>query len=150
MRNRRRQIRRSGSRWTAARQAILDVFSNNPLKHMSADDVFMEVGKMNCRVGLATVYRNLEFLSEEGFINRIQLPGDKAYYEYNDSEREHHHHLICTSCGKVTDYSEFMQRERRLIEDLERELSKKHSFTIENHELTFFGICEKCKKDPKK
>ena len=145
MKKRRRQMNRCGGRWTVPRQAILDVFINNPSKHMSADDVFMKVKEKNSGVGLATVYRNLEFLSEEGFISRIQLPGGKAFYELNDEEKDHHHHLICTSCGKVTDYSEFIQRELRLMKDLEKELSQKHNFSIENHELTFFGVCGECR-----
>ena len=54
--------------------------------------------------------------------------------------------FICKKCGKVIDYSKFIERELKLMKDLEKELSKKHDFDIETHDLNFFGLCKKCKK----
>lgn len=144
MRKRCGMQKRCEGRWTVPRQAILDVFLNNN-GHMSADDVFMKVKETHPGVGLATVYRNLDYLSSQGIINRFQIAGTTAYYELNDEEREHHHHLICRKCGYVTDYSEFIEREKSLMSDLEKELSQKHNFDIDSHELNFFGVCGKCR-----
>ena len=145
MRSRRTTGGRCIGRWTVSRQAILDVFLEDG-GHMTAEDVFMKVKRSSPGIGLATVYRNLEFLSAQGLISRFQLADSSARYELNDDEREHHHHLICKACGRVTDYSEFVERELNLMKDLEKELSKKHNFEIDNHELNFFGICGDCRK----
>ncbi len=145
MRNRHGRKFKCAGRWTAARQAILDVFLNRG-GHLTADDVFMEVKKRAPGVGLATVYRNLDFLSREGLVSRFQFSDGRAHYELNDDEREHHHHLICKSCGNVSDYSEFIHRELKLMKDLEKELSKKHDFNIDSHELHFYGVCGDCRE----
>lgn len=132
-------------RWTVPRQAVLNVFTRNG-GHLTAEDVFMRIKKRFPGIGMATVYRNLEFLRQQGLLNRFQFSVKSAYYELNDDEREHHHHLICTSCGKVTDYSEFVERELKLIKDLKKELSVKNNFEIKSHQLHFYGLCEKCRK----
>ncbi|MFH1415383.1 MAG: transcriptional repressor [Elusimicrobiota bacterium] len=144
--NKRRHGRpfRCVGRWTVPRQAVIDAFIKNR-GHLAAEEVFMYIKKTYPGIGIATVYRNLEFLREKGLINRFQFNTDKAYYELNDDEREHHHHLICTSCGKVLDYSEFIERELDLMNDLEKELSAKHNFQISSHQLHFYGICSKCR-----
>ncbi len=132
-------------RWTVPRQAILDVFMQNK-GHLTADEVFMHLKNSNPGIGMATVYRNLEFLCQQGLLNRFQFNADRAHYELNDDERPHHHHIICRECGKVIDYSHFVERELRLMKDLEKELSQKHDFDIETHDLSFVGLCKKCKR----
>ncbi|MBN2406314.1 MAG: transcriptional repressor [Elusimicrobia bacterium] len=137
-----RRFRKMG-KWTVSRQAILDVFAKKS-GHLTADDVYMCIRKNSPGMGIATVYRNLEFLREQGLLSKYNFGEGSAHYELNDDEREHHHHLICKSCGKVIDYSEFVDRELKLIKDTEKELSKKHKFDIESHELCFYGKCSSC------
>ena len=131
-------------RWTVPRQAILDVFMRNK-GHLTAEDVFIYLRRSNPGIGMATVYRNLDFLCQQGLLNRFQFDADRSHYELNDDEKPHHHHIICRKCGKVIDYSEFIERELKLMKDLEKELSKKHEFDIEAHDLNFFGLCKNCK-----
>jgi Fur family ferric uptake transcriptional regulator len=130
-------------RWTVGRQSILDVFFKIR-GHLTADDVYLGVRRMNPAIGMATVYRNLEFLTQQGLLNRYQFGEAKARYELNDDERDHHHHIICTKCGKIKDYSEFIEREMMLMKDLEKELSRKHNYEISSHQLHFYGLCDKC------
>jgi len=132
-------------RWTVPRQAILDVFMKNK-GHLTAEEVFMHLKNNNPGIGMATVYRNLEFLCQQGLLNRFQFNSDRAHYELNDDERSHHHHIICKKCGLVKDYSVFIDRELKLMKDLEKELSKKHDFDIETHDLSFLGLCNKCRE----
>ena len=133
------------SRWTVPRKAIMDVFCNTK-SHLSAEDVYMILKKSHPDIGIATIYRNLEFLTRHGFLRQFNFTHGKSYYEIIDEDNDHHHHLICNSCGKIIDYSEFIQRETRLIKDLEKELSRKHNFTIDTHQLHFYGLCQKCNK----
>jgi len=105
----------------------------------------MHVKRAGLTMGLATVYRNLEFLKDQGLIKRYQFGEGRAKYELS-SEEEHHHHLICTGCLEVRDYSEFVERELKLIQDIQRELSDKYDFEIDSHQLHFYGECNSCRK----
>ncbi|MEA3506522.1 MAG: transcriptional repressor, partial [Elusimicrobiota bacterium] len=82
---------------------------------------------------------------EKGILNRFRFGDAKARYELRDTdEDEHHHHLICEECGKIINYSEFVQKEKDFIDSLEKELSKKHGFKINSHQLHFYGSCKEC------
>lgn len=144
MHNRKRSHNPIG-RWTATRQVILDTFVKSR-DHLTAEEVFMRVRKRDMAVGMATIYRNLEFLKNQSLLNRYQFGDGAAKYELNDDEKDHHHHLICTKCGKVKDYSELAQSETEIMNDLEKELSKKYNFQIRSHQLHFHGICKNCRE----
>ncbi|MFW6134188.1 MAG: Fur family transcriptional regulator [Elusimicrobiota bacterium] len=144
---RKRNRRRLGGafRWTEPRQTVLEVIKNTD-SHLSAEDVFIRAKKINPGIGIATVYRNLEFLKDQGILKKYQFGEGKSRYELKDDEdSKHHHHLVCTFCGKIIDYSEFVNREKKLVNDLKKELSKKHKFDINTHQLHFYGVCSKCK-----
>lgn len=85
---------------------------------------------------VVTLYRNVESLKEMGLIKQIKLRDRQAYYEL--SYAPHHHHLICTSCGKLEDV-----KVREPV--LTKTFLKNHGFTrITDHSLEFFGICGAC------
>ncbi|MFN4227640.1 MAG: Fur family transcriptional regulator [Candidatus Ratteibacteria bacterium] len=73
---------------------------------------------------------------------------EKARYELTEATEKvpHHHHLVCIGCGKVIDYNEFAEKEKELIKQVEKELSKKYKFEIKKHIVNFYGICNKCKE----
>ncbi|RLD16035.1 MAG: transcriptional repressor [Caldiserica bacterium] len=136
------------SRWTKSRMAILDVF-RRVKGHLSADEVFLRLRKNYPNIGIATVYRNLDYLHKNGFLSRFQFGNNKASYELSErflKGAKHHHHLICTKCGKVIDYADFIKEETDLIREMEKALSKKYGFKIQSHQLHFYGICKDCMK----
>ncbi len=144
--NRRRYRKKFGNkfRWTNPRQDVIDIFIETE-KHLSADEVYIKLQKKASKIGIATVYRNLEFLTEQGILKRYQFGDGKARYElHEDDAAEHHHHLICENCGDIINYSKFVEREKKLIKDLEKELSDKFDFKIDTHQLHFYGKCKKC------
>ncbi|MDA3792090.1 MAG: Fur family transcriptional regulator [Elusimicrobia bacterium] len=144
--NRHRYRKKNGDnfRWTNPRRDLVNIFTKE--EHLSADEAYMKVKQKNPEIGVATVYRNLDFLTERGILNRFRFGDVKARYELRDLEKEnHHHHLICESCGKIINYSEFVQREKKLINAMEKELSEKHGFQINSHQLHFYGICKDCR-----
>ena len=53
---------------------------------------------------------------------------------------------MCTGCGRVIDYTDFIDEERELLESVEKELSKKHNFKILAHLIQFYGLCDKCRE----
>ena len=61
--------------------------------------------------------------------------------------KKHHHHLICTNCNRIIDYTDFVDEEIKLLEQTEKGLLKKYNFKSTNHIIQFYGLCEKCQKN---
>ena len=137
------------SRWKTPRETILD-FLYRSSKHMSAKEIYASLHKSHPGIGLTTVYRTLDLLNRIGLLTRINSGDGQTRYEFvSELATEHHHHFICTECGNIIDYSEFLDEELRLIRKTEERLSKKYKFKILDHNIEFFGICEKCRKSHK-
>ena len=134
------------SRWTVPREAMLEFLSGSS-KHMSAKEIYASLYKSYPETGLTTVYRTLDLLARMGLITKLTLGDGQSRYELKSREKEdHHHHLICTKCGKIIDYSEFLDEELKLVRKTEERLAKKYDFKILDHNIEFLGICEKCNK----
>lgn len=140
------RFRGGGFRITLPRQEILNVLILTK-GHLSAEDIYLKVHKKYPAVGLTTVYRTLELLVNMGLVRRFDFGDGRARYELiGGPEGEiHHHHLVCTNCGKVIDYTEFIDEEKQLLDNTEKGLSKKYNFKILDHQLVFFGLCGQCK-----
>ena len=139
-----RRFRNAGFRLTLPREAILNVFSKNP-QHLSAEEIFLSVHKNYPGIGLATVYRTLDLLTQVGLIFKFDFGDGKSRYELaSEAIKGHHHHMVCTQCGRIIDYSDFMEKEVGFIKGLEAELSKKHKFKIHTHQIHFYGLCQRC------
>jgi len=120
---------------TAQRQAILDMI-NRFDKHWDADEVAYALKEEGISIGIATVYRGLAALAEQGLIESIQL-ADKKRYERAD--KAHHDHLVCTDCGSI---EEFCNPE---IETLQDKVAEERGFKIQGHQLLLFGLCKVCR-----
>lgn len=141
----RHQFRGHVSRWTIPREAILNLL-NRTSKHLSAKEIYASLHRINPGIGLTTVYRTLDLLAKAGVINKIDIGEGQSRYEFRSGDKkEHHHHLICTKCGKITDYSDFMDEELELVKKTEKNLSKKYNFIVHDHNIEFYGLCENCK-----
>ena len=133
------------SRLTAPREAILEFLSKSQ-KHMSAKEIYVALHKTNPGLGLSTIYRTLDLLARMGIVSKISIGDGKSRYEFKSQKKKgHHHHLICTKCGTIINYSEFVAEELRLVKKTEEQLAKKFNFIIQDHNIEFLGICEKCK-----
>ena len=137
----------AGFRITLPRQAILEALTNNSTKHLSAEEIYFEVHKRYPGIGLTTVYRTLEILVNMGLVFRFDFGDGKSRYELLQGPNAvtHHHHLVCTNCGRVIDYTEFIEQEKGLLDKIEKVLSEKYKFNIKSHQIQFSGLCEKCK-----
>ena len=133
------------SRWTQPREFILNLLSRTS-KHMSAKDIYAYLYQANPGIGLTTVYRTLDLLERTGLVNKLTLGDGQSRYEYKSgTKNEHHHHLICTKCGKIIDYNDFMEEELELVRKTEDTLARKYNFHIHDHNIEFLGLCEKCR-----
>jgi len=135
-----------GLRITEARRLILNLLSKSS-QHMSADDVYFALRKINPSIGFATVYRTLDMLTRMAIVQKFDFGDGKARYELiTGKEKEtHHHHLLCTGCKKIINYTDFVEEEKVLIEKTEQALSKKYRFDIKSHIIHFYGLCEECR-----
>ena len=131
-------------RLTTQRRRIIDeVFQTH--EHFDAEELFMRLAGRTRSVSRATVYRTLDLLARMGIVTKLSLGDGQSRYEFKSSEREeHHHHLICTHCGKIINYSEFLDEELRLVKKTEDRLAKKYNFKILDHNIEFLGLCKKC------
>ncbi len=122
---------------TKQRKDILKVFIKNRHKHYNAEELYMEVKKINPEVGLATIYRTLELFCKLGILNQLDFNSTYKRYELNIKD-EHHHHLICVKCGHITEFND------RMLESFEEKIETEHKFDIINHRIKFYGLCHKC------
>ena len=131
---------------TPQRQTVLQIFLDHPGEHLSAEDVHDILREKKAEIGLATVYRSLELLSDLGILQKMEFGDGCSRYEGNatDPNRHHHHHLICTKCGKVEEFDE------DLLDDLERDIEQKIGFHTLDHQVKFFGVCKECQEKEKK
>lgn len=131
-----------GYKLTPQRKEILQVFVENPENHLSAEEVHEILKTKDFDFGLATVYRNVELLNQLNILAKIEFGDGRTRYELSsaDPKTHNHHHLICLKCKKVIEFEE------DLLDDLEKDISKKSNFKIVNHEVKFFGYCRECQK----
>ncbi|RUT36141.1 transcriptional repressor [Paenibacillus zeisoli] len=138
------QLQSHGYKLTPQREATVRVLLENEDDHLSAEDVFMLVKDKAPEIGLATVYRTLELLSELHVVEKINFGDGVARYDLRtDTTKHHHHHLICVQCGAMDEIREDW------LGPLEERLEKEFNFTVLDHRLDFQGICYRCKDKDK-
>lgn len=137
--NIKKQLQAQGYKLTPQREATVHVLLENEEDHLSAEDVFMLVKEKAPEIGLATVYRTLELLSELHVVEKMNFGDGVARYDLRgDSSTHHHHHLICVQCGAVDEIKEDW------LLPLEEKLEKEFHFKVLDHRLDFQGICHRC------
>lgn len=122
---------------TKARIAVLEALTQSDLP-LAVEDVRRHPAVKRLAVDPVTVYRILDLFVTASVAKRIELGEGKFRYEHMD--REHHHHVICTTCGTVADVADITET------DLERVVSQKTGFAVRSHSLEFFGLCPDCRK----
>jgi Fur family ferric uptake transcriptional regulator len=133
-------LRDKGYRFTKQRKATVEAIIANQGKHMSAEEIYLEVKKTCPEIGLATVYRTMILFEEAGMLNRHNFDDGRNRYELNNPEEDHHHHhLVCIKCGSVTEVEE------DLLDLLEEKIEKQHQFEIVDHKVKFTGYCKDCR-----
>ena len=128
---------KKGLRSTAQRRLIVDAFFEGA-PHMTIEDLLNEVRVHDKGIGYATVYRTLKLLAECGVASERKFGDGLSRYELADDASAHHDHLICTSCGKITEFEE------PRIEALQDEIAAQHRFTLTSHKHEMYGICAEC------
>jgi Fe2+ or Zn2+ uptake regulation protein len=123
-------------RMTRQRKLILEEL-RRANTHPSADELYERVRRLLPRISLATVYRNLEVLSELKEIQTLELSGSLKRFDGNP---RNHYHIRCVRCGRVDDAP------IAPLAQLEDELYGSTVFTIIGHRLEFVGMCPSCSR----
>jgi len=130
-------LKEKGMLYSHQREQILDVFLAIE-KHPTIGDLYELVKKKNPKVGLATVYRAMSVICDAGLAREVDFGDDLRRFEHK-YRHQHHDHLVCLKCGRII---EVISPE---IEELQKDLAKKHDFAPIKHKMQIFGTCSKCK-----
>ncbi len=134
----RNYLRDHGLPVTAQRLAIAEVVLRAD-RHLSAEEIAHELAQRGAASGTATVYRTLELLVRSGLaVERDFGEGFKRFEPARDAP--HHEHLLCTSCGRVTEF-----RDERL-ERMTTLTAESNGYARERHRLVIYGVCGECQR----
>ncbi len=124
-------------KFTSQRESILSTLYENT-QHFTPENLYMLVKKNypNISIGIATVYRTLSLLEENGLVSSISLGTQGKKFEM--ANKPHHDHIICQECGKIVEF------ENEKIEELQKQIATENGFTLTDHLMQLYGICLEC------
>lgn len=126
---------RAGYRLTEPRRSLAELIGAHE-GHFTAAELVAEARTRRLGVGRATVFRTLEVLEELGAVERLDLPsGEHAYVV---CQRSHHHHVVCSRCGRT---SEIDDAGLRVVVS---EIARRTGYRVDEHRLELFGLCPAC------
>lgn len=121
-------------RLTTQRQIILEELAKVK-SHPTASELYDMVRKRLPRIGLGTVYRNLELMADNGMILKLEVGGTQKRF---DATTDNHYHIRCSGCGKVDDI------DIPVLDDIIDAASKNSMYEIFGHHVEFTGLCPDC------
>ena len=127
------RLRDKGYKLTPQRREIIRILARDE-SHPGAMDILREVRKILPRISMSTVYYTLDMLKKEGFIKELEFYDTENRYDINVSD---HINLVCTTCGKITD---FMSDVHSFSESVEKETG----FRPARMRFEYYGICRNC------
>ena len=133
-----KNLKQAGLKTTQPRLKVLDVLETSEIHHMTAEDVYKRLLETEQEIGLATVYRILTQFETAGLVIRHNFEGGRALYELDNGA--HHDHMVCVKCGKVFEFFD------RTIEQRQRNVAAKAGFSMEDHSLSLYGVCNGMKE----
>ena len=130
------QLSKCGCRMTPQRLMIAEAIEGAS-GHISAEEIYQDIRKRYPSLNLSTVYRTLELLKETGLVTETDMGDGRV--RFHSRGHEHHHHLVCSKCGRVIDLAE------ETLAPLEKSLGDKYGFKADLHHLAIFGRCKDCR-----
>lgn len=127
-------------RLTMQRQILLEELKRAKNYHPTACELYELMRKRLPRVGLGTVYRNLEKLAESGAIVKLEVGGSQKRF---DADTEPHYHIRCAHCNKVENI------DVDVVQNIVEAAAKKTNYNIIGHHIEFSGECPDCQRKRK-
>lgn len=126
---------RAGYRLTEPRRSLAALIASHD-GHFTAGELLRDARARRLGVGRATVFRTLEVLEGLGAVERLDLPsGEHAYVV---CRRSHHHHVVCSQCGRT---NEIDDGDLRAVVN---EIARRTGYRVDDHRLELFGMCPAC------
>ena len=122
---------------TRPRELIAQILEREP-RFLSAAQIHQRLKRGSARVSLSTVYRTLDRLRAKGEVTERTDADGEATFMLCEPAR-HHHHAICSECGRVEDV------DCTAMEQFAKSLRSLHAFELDGHAMEFFGRCEACR-----
>jgi Fur family transcriptional regulator, ferric uptake regulator len=132
-------LKNNALKFTIQREVILQTLYKSD-EHLTPESLhhLLQNNFPDLKIGIATVYRTLTLLEDSQMVTSLSFGAQGKKYELG--AKEHHDHMICTSCGDIT---EFVDEE---IEKRQDSIAAKLGFKISDHSMQIYGICKKCQK----
>jgi Fur family transcriptional regulator, ferric uptake regulator len=127
----------SGRQAGRARRAVVELLGRQSCC-LTAQEIFDLLRGAGSAVGLASVYRTLDQLSRDGFVQKIELGDGTTRYEPLERGGHHHHHVVCDTCGKVESF------EDERLEQALRRVERQTGYAVAAHEVVLRGSCSDC------
>jgi Fur family ferric uptake transcriptional regulator len=130
-------LQEKGYRLTPQRMLVFEALRNAD-KHISADEIYEHLHSRYPYANISTVYRTLELLKKLDLVTETDFGEGRVRYHVAD--KGHHHHLICRTCGKITDLEE------SALYPLKETLLQEYGFDADLRHLAISGECSRCRK----
>lgn len=137
-----RRLEEGAKRLTPQRELIIKLFLDQPGQPLSAEEVSQMVRRDFRDIGMATVYRTLELLTQLEVLKKVHVRDGRARYEINVevTTMHRHHHMVCMRCGRLEEFQE------DVLASVEQRLFHERGFRVQDHELKFYGLCGPCNR----
>jgi Fe2+ or Zn2+ uptake regulation protein len=132
------RVRTTGQRYTEQRRRLVEI-----LARAGSPVSIPEILRGRRDLAQSSVYRNLAVLEQSGVVRRVHADDEYSRYELTETLTGHHHHLICSNCGRVEDVTFPPGFERSLDRTLDR-LAREALFATVSHRLDLIGLCRDC------
>jgi Fur family ferric uptake transcriptional regulator len=130
-----KSLDQAGYRMTDARRAVIDLILSRD-GAFDTSDLVADARRRRVPAARATIFRTLEILTDLKAVERLDLPnGDHSYIRCGPG---HHHHVVCTNCGRSVDLGECGMRE------VAAEVARRTGFQVDRHRVELFGLCPSC------
>ena len=125
-----KKLKQAGLKVTMPRLKVLDALERAELRHLSAEDVYKELLRIDESVGITTIYRVLTQFEDAGIVERHNFDDGHAVYEV--APDLHHDHMVDVDTGTVVEFVD------EAIETLQREIAAKHGYELVHHEMVLY------------
>lgn len=132
-------LKKNSLKFTIQREVILETLYKSD-EHLTPESLhhLIQENFPDLKTGIATVYRTLALLEESNMVTSLSFGAQGKKYELG--AKEHHDHMICTSCGTIT---EFVDEE---IEKRQDSIAEQLGFKISDHSMQIYGVCKNCQQ----
>ncbi|MBM3705124.1 MAG: transcriptional repressor [Actinobacteria bacterium] len=139
-------LKNFGHKLTGPRKIILEILMDKQCL-LDADEIYMEVKKVSPKVGIATIYRSLELLTKLKLICKVSAGVGKSLFMLSeDCRKDTSIYMICNNCKRIVTNSKCLNNsiKIRLKEDAEKNIFRNCKLRIDNFQIVFTGLCDRC------